>query len=183
MGKQMKTKRVIFSILMAAALSNSARATCFLGTAFTYQGRLTDGGTLANGNYDMRFGLYVSPSSQSPFAGFIERLNVPVNNGLFTVSLDFGQRLASYQWYLGIALKPASGPTYTPLVPYQLLTPTPFATYSSVADSATSASSTAANSVSTTSLTDSAVTTSKMADNSVTAPKIASGQVVKSLNG
>jgi hypothetical protein len=34
-------------------LSTSAQ-----GTAFTYQGRLNDGGVPAGGNYDLRFALY-----------------------------------------------------------------------------------------------------------------------------
>ena len=32
-----------------------------MGTAFTYQGRLTDGGSPANGPYDFEFELYLPP--------------------------------------------------------------------------------------------------------------------------
>jgi hypothetical protein len=32
-------------------------------TAFTYQGKLTDGGTPANGNYDLQFALWDSAAS------------------------------------------------------------------------------------------------------------------------
>jgi hypothetical protein len=62
-----------------------------LGTAFTYQGRLTDGANPANGSIPMAFELWDAdmggmnvgiPSSISK--------NVPVANGLFSVDLDFG---------------------------------------------------------------------------------------------
>jgi len=37
------------------------------GTAFTYQGRLTDGGSPANGGYDLRFSIYdASPMAIKP---------------------------------------------------------------------------------------------------------------------
>src|SRR2546429_9817275 len=59
-------------------------------TSFTYQGRLTDGGTPANGNYDLQITLFDSLTSGAQ-VGSTQTLNtVPVSNGVFTVSLDFG---------------------------------------------------------------------------------------------
>src|SRR5262245_66142100 len=40
--------------------AQSGVGTAAVGAAFTYQGRLTDGGSLANGAYDLRFILYDS---------------------------------------------------------------------------------------------------------------------------
>jgi hypothetical protein len=61
-----------------------------LGTAFTYQGQLTDGGQPAQGSYDLRFTLYEAVTNGSAIAGPITNSPVSVTNGLFTISLDFG---------------------------------------------------------------------------------------------
>src|SRR5262245_52147826 len=39
------------------------------GTTFTYQGRLNDGASPANGNYDLKFTLFGASSSGSALAG------------------------------------------------------------------------------------------------------------------
>ena len=56
---------------------------------FTYQGRLDDTSGPANGNYDLRFGLFTA-SSGSSASITITNLNVPLADGLFTTTLDFG---------------------------------------------------------------------------------------------
>jgi hypothetical protein len=59
-----------------------------MGTAFTYQGRLNDGGQPANGNYDMVFNLYDDPINGNILGTFSIFGAVPVTNGLFTVELN-----------------------------------------------------------------------------------------------
>src|SRR3989442_10252607 len=61
-------------------------------TAFTYQGRLSDGANPANGTYQMQFALYDVNNVQQPQPTpiTITLNNVAVTNGVFTVSLDFG---------------------------------------------------------------------------------------------
>src|SRR6185295_3780899 len=59
-------------------------------TTFTYQGRLTDGGTPATGNYDLQFALFDSASSGGQIGSTQTVPSVPVSSGIFTVSLDFG---------------------------------------------------------------------------------------------
>src|SRR6184192_1594704 len=59
-------------------------------TAFTYQGRLTDGGTSANGNYDLQFALWDSSSGGSQIGATQNFSNIGVSSGIFTVTLDFG---------------------------------------------------------------------------------------------
>src|SRR5438132_5929255 len=60
------------------------------GTAFTYQGRLTDGAGPATGNYDLRFTIYDSIGGPAAVAGPVTNSPTAVCNGLFTVTLDFG---------------------------------------------------------------------------------------------
>jgi hypothetical protein len=60
------------------------------GTAFTYQGYLRQGGTPANANHDFQFSLWTTVSGGSQVGATQTLTNVPVQNGLFTVSLDFG---------------------------------------------------------------------------------------------
>src|SRR5438045_4443424 len=59
-------------------------------TACTYQGRLTDGGTPANGNYDLQFTLWDSSSGGSQIGSSQLLSTVAVSNGVFAVTLDFG---------------------------------------------------------------------------------------------
>src|SRR5438105_15491385 len=62
-----------------------------VGSAFTYQGRLTTGGSPANGSYDLQFTLYDASSGGNLVGGPLTVLSQTVPNGLFTVPLDFGQ--------------------------------------------------------------------------------------------
>lgn len=59
-------------------------------TAFTYQGRLTDGPSVANGLYDLRFTLHDVELGGSSLGRVVTHGAVPVTNGVFTVPLDFG---------------------------------------------------------------------------------------------
>ena len=59
-------------------------------TSFTYQGRLTDGGTPANVNYDLQFALWDSVSGGLQIGSTLTRTSVSVSGGIFTVQLDFG---------------------------------------------------------------------------------------------
>jgi hypothetical protein len=98
------------------------------GTAFTYQGRLGDSGSPANGLYDLQFSAFNVGSGGSAVAGPITNTSVTVSNGLFTVMLDFGGNVftGAVQW-LQIAVRTNSAAAYTPLSPRQQLTPTPYA--------------------------------------------------------
>jgi len=108
-----------------------------LGTAFTYQGRLTDGGNLANGTYDFKFILWDAASGGSG----VEREvgNVGVESGLFTVQLDFGSDVfkGDARWLQAEVRPGDSTGNYVLLEPRQLLTPTPYAIYAARASSLT----------------------------------------------
>ncbi|MFQ3683128.1 tail fiber domain-containing protein [Roseiflexus sp.] len=100
-----------------------------LGSAFTYQGRLTSGGSAVSGNCDFQFSLWDAVSGGTQIGATQTPTNVPVSNGLFTVQLDFGSGAfnGTARW-LEIAVRcPAGSGSYTPLAPRQALTPAPYA--------------------------------------------------------
>jgi hypothetical protein len=99
-----------------------------MGTAFTYQGRLVDAGSPADGDYDLQFALFDGPEGGSPL-DTIEIQDHAVAQGRFTVLLDFGPAAfdGTARW-LAIGVRPwDSGDPYTPLTPRQALTPAPYA--------------------------------------------------------
>jgi hypothetical protein len=98
-------------------------------TAFTYQGRLTDGGSPANGEYDFRFRLYDALSGGTTLTDTRYLGNVQVTDGLFSVQIDFGNDVftGAARW-LEIAVRPGdSTGSYTTLSPRHELTPAPYA--------------------------------------------------------
>jgi len=100
-----------------------------LGTAFTYQGRLDDGGSPANGTYDFQFTLYNADVSGSRVGSTVTKSSVRVNDGLFTVRLDFGDVFDGTALWLEVAVRPAGSGSYTALSPRQALTAAPYARY------------------------------------------------------
>jgi len=81
---------IAFAIAMFLIFSYGSVTTLAQSSSFTYQGRLTDGGTAANGNYDLQFALFDSASGGTQI-GSTQTLNtVLVSNDVFNVSLDFG---------------------------------------------------------------------------------------------
>jgi hypothetical protein len=71
------------SLLLAAKLAALAQP-----FAVGYQGRLFDGSTPANGNYDFTFTFYQSPTGGTPLFGPVTNLDVAVSNGLFTTYIS-----------------------------------------------------------------------------------------------
>ena len=101
-----------------------------LGTAFTYQGRLNDSGSPANGSYDLSFSLYTVSSGGSAAAGPLTNNATAVSNGLFTTTLDFGAGVfngASYWLEIGVQTNGGNG--FATLAPRQPVTPTPYAIF------------------------------------------------------
>ncbi len=133
--KKRLPRLLLFSLAVTQILEAAAQP-----AAFTYQGRLTDAGAPANGLYDLRLRLFADPLANTLVStnAFIE--NLPVSNGLFTVTLDFGAAVfdGSSRW-LEIGVRPgASVAAYTVLAPLQPLTAAPYATRSASAASAAS---------------------------------------------
>ena len=62
----MKTTRIIGLALLGLSTFNPQLSTAFAqGTAFTYEGRLSDNGAPANGSYDLQFKIHDSLSGGS----------------------------------------------------------------------------------------------------------------------
>ncbi|MBW7906140.1 MAG: hypothetical protein LC135_16755 [Phycisphaerae bacterium] len=115
------TCSAIVGLMSVAAMAGPA------GTAFTYQGKLNFAGAPANGQYDFVFRLYASPSALIVIAGPIQVDNVPVQNGLFTTQIDFGQKFDGGERWLGIGVRPSGNGSFTSLSPRQELKPAPYA--------------------------------------------------------
>ena len=108
-----------------ALLGQPARAA---STEFTYQGQLKAGSALANGGYDLQFGLFDAATSGTQIGSTVATSSVSVSNGLFTVSLDFGVKAFSGpdRW-LEISVRPTGVGGYATLSSRQKLTATPYA--------------------------------------------------------
>jgi hypothetical protein len=115
-------------------------------TSFTYQGRFTDGGTAANGTYDMQFKLFdtATVGAGNQIGSTITNGAVLVSNGVFTVQLDYGAAAfsgADRYLEMGVRLAGDANP-YTVLSPRQQLTSAVYAIRAKsagTADTATSA--------------------------------------------
>jgi hypothetical protein len=95
---------------------------------FTYQGRLTDGGTGANGVYDLQFGLFDNFSGGAQIGATQTVSNITVSGGVFTVGLNFGSSaFPGANRFLEISARVAGGGAFTLLTPRQHITSTPYA--------------------------------------------------------
>jgi len=101
-----------------------------VGTAFTYQGRLLDGGSPADGTYDLQFALYDALSDGNQVGNMVPVEDVEVTDGYFTVELDFGDVFDGTALWLEVSVRPGdSSGAYTTLTPRQPLTAAPYARY------------------------------------------------------
>ncbi|MBS1795459.1 MAG: tail fiber domain-containing protein [Acidobacteria bacterium] len=124
---------LILLFIFAAAVSAQT-------TSFVYQGKLTDNGGPANGNYDFAIRLYDAQSGGSE-VGATQIINlVTVTNGIFAVNLDFGAfPFDGAARYLEIAVRHSGTNDYFLLNPRQPVTSTPYALKSLKSDAATTA--------------------------------------------
>jgi hypothetical protein len=101
-----------------------------VGTAITYQGRLTDHGNPANNQaYDFIFRLYDTPAGMN-LLGTDTATNVTPQDGYFKAELDFGSgAFAGDARWLEIDVRQTGTVIYTTLSPRQELTPAPYALY------------------------------------------------------
>ena len=108
------------------------------GTTFTYQGMLKEGGVPVSETCDFWFSLWdahedgnqVGPTL--PFDGLgTNRPPITVDNGLFTVGLDFGASVFNGQarWLAVVVGCPTGVATPTALTPRQPVTAAPYASY------------------------------------------------------
>lgn len=124
----------LLALLLGAPIVNAQTS------AFTYQGKLSDGGNPASATYDMQFKLYDTPDvgTGTQQGATVTNSTVQVANGIFTVQLDYGAAVFNgANRFLEIAVRPAGNPNpYTTLAPRQPITSTPYAIRSLVSTAA-----------------------------------------------
>lgn len=121
------TVGLLFALLTGLGLAKEPAPEVQPYKGFTYQGRLLDNGSPADGEYEAQFRLFDVSLGGTALASISDDLTVV--DGLFTVHIMFGS-----EWFTGdarwleIALRPTGSPDpYTTLSPRQELTPTPYA--------------------------------------------------------
>src|SRR5829696_2059893 len=158
--------KILCVSLTLAALCVAGTLAAPMGTAFTYQGRLNDGGQPANNVYDLTFTLHDDAVSAAGIGTYIILTAVPVTNGFFSVELnangEFGTSAFNGQarWLqIGVRSNSANAfSNFTFLSPRQALNCAPQALF-------------AAN------VADGAITTSKLANGAIQANNLAAGAV------
>jgi hypothetical protein len=128
----MKTKlhhQFIGLALLAISTFNGHLSTARAqGTAFTYQGQLSNSGSPANGSYDFQFMLFNVEQFGFPVGPVLTNSAVSVINGLFGATLDFGVGVfTGTNLWLDISVRTNGGGAFTQLLPRQALLPTPYA--------------------------------------------------------
>lgn len=127
-GHVMKTDSIALRcLLLATCAAPPYLSAQTLGTAFTYQGQLTEAGQAASGLFDLQACLFDSLVNPVAIGCAADANDVPVQAGVFTVSLDFGAApFAGQQRFLELRVRPgASTGSYTALSPRQLVRPAP----------------------------------------------------------
>jgi hypothetical protein len=107
------------------------------GTAFAYQGQLTDGPAAANGTYDLRFVLWDAATDGAQQGTALTQSGVEVTHGLFTATLDFGSQFIGTSRWLEIAVRTNGAATFTTLAERQPVLPTPYAIHATTAATVT----------------------------------------------
>jgi hypothetical protein len=160
----MKTKSFLLTIALLTSFSSLTLASQ-MGTAFTYQGKLTEAGAPASGLYDFRFAVWDASTNGNTVGGPLTTNAVQVAGGLFTVVLDFGGNvfLRDQARWLEISVCTNGSGAFGTLAPRQAIRPSPYALWATGATMASAALG--------------------VVNDSVFAPGIATNQVVKTLNG
>ncbi len=123
------------------------------GTAFSYQGQLTDGTTSANGTYDLTFSLWNAATAGDQQGATLTQTAVGVTNGLFTATLDFGSQFNGQSRWLEIAVRTNGATAFTTLTERQPVLPTPYAIHAATAGSAATATTAGSATTATTATT------------------------------
>ena len=105
-----------------------------LDPGFTYQGELRLSGSPVDGDHDFRFRLYSAASGGASVGPTLSLDNVAVDDGVFSVFLDFGSApLATQPRFLEIDVRVAGSGSFQTLSPRTRLSTTPFAWAAAVA--------------------------------------------------
>jgi hypothetical protein len=139
----MKTNRLyillglvlLVALTAGLALAQGSRPQAPVGSAFAYQGRLTDtAGSPIDDTCDFRFSLWDDDDDGSRVGSAVEVPGKEVVGGLFTAQLDFGSVFDGTALWLEVEVQCSSDADYVPLDPRQPLTPTPYTLHAINAD-------------------------------------------------
>lgn len=122
-------KKSIFRTIFVGLILVYLTATAIFAqtTAFNYQGKLNDGATPANGNYQLQFRLFDTVSGGGQIGAAITDVAAAVNQGVFSVKLDFGASVfAGANRFLEIAVRRNSGESYVTLSPREQIASSPY---------------------------------------------------------
>lgn len=115
---------VVFAVVGFSLSPSSAQAAPQLPD-FTYQGRLTQNGAPANGDFDFTFALYDAEQGGQQVGASLTESDFPVSDGLFTVALAFPGAFVGNQMWLqvtvdGVALLPRQAVATAPVAQFAL---------------------------------------------------------------
>lgn len=98
-------------------------------TAFTYQGELVHSNLPVTAQYDFQFSLFTDPVDGFEVAGPLHLDDISVTDGLFSITLDFGEMAVGREaLWLDISLRETgSADPFVVLEPRQAITAAPFA--------------------------------------------------------
>ncbi len=118
------------TVIIALLAAGTTLAQTPAGTAFTYQGQLKENGVPVNTTTgSIRVALYDAETSGNQIGESVGLENVTINNGLFTIPLDFGTgAFGGEARWLQIAVW-KSGTGWVTLTPRQKVTPAPQAQF------------------------------------------------------
>ena len=117
-----------FLLIMGFLMASCAAFAKAQGTPFTYQGKLTENASAANGSYQMQFALYDAAAGGSQIGGSAQFTAVQVTNGIFTVNLDFGANaFPGASRFLEISVYSGATNSFVALNPRQPVTSAPYA--------------------------------------------------------
>lgn len=129
-----KIQLVLFVLILHCVVTVEAQS-----TQFSFQGSLRNGNTAANGNFDFEFALFNTVNAGMQLGQTIVISNLEVTDGVFKVSLDFGDAFPGTGRYLEIRVRTAGSGAYTLLSPRQPIESTPYAVKSLNSEHAVSA--------------------------------------------
>ena len=136
----MNQKIAVSIVAAACSLFTLVHSVGAQTTAFTYQGQLLNSGAPANGNFDFVFELFNASTGGAQEGLAVTNLSVPVSNGLFVVTNDFGAApWTGQQLWMQLMVRTNNGGAFAALAPRQAVTSTPYAIQALNASNAVSA--------------------------------------------